>query len=50
MDKVKNLKPIDKPRLMLNYRNILEELLDIYLELISKVYDYLLDLRHFCYI
>ena len=50
IDKVENPKPIDKLYLILNYRNILEELLGMYLKLMSKVYDHLLDPRHFCYI
>jgi len=43
---VKNSKSKNKLRITFDYSRVNENLLDIYVELFSKIYDYLFDSRH----
>ena len=46
IDKEENLKPTNELRITFNYSKIKEDMLESYLELMSKVHNYLSDLRH----
>lgn len=46
MNKVKNFKSTNESRLIFNYSKIIENLLDIFVKLFSKMHDNLLNLKH----
>ena len=48
VNKIKNLRPEDEPRMTMDYLKVYEDLLGTYLKLNSKVYNHLLNPNYGC--